>query len=83
MQYVDYGLCAVRGAVVLETVPPGRSDLADALTELSRAGRLAGFEATERFYEIGTPTGLADLEAHLTASGEGAPRGDQGTSHWP
>jgi NDP-sugar pyrophosphorylase family protein len=83
MQYVDYGLCVLRGAVVLETVPPGRSDLADALSLLSRAGRLAGFEASERFYEIGTPTGLADLEAHLAASADGAPRGDQGTSHWP
>jgi len=83
MQYVDYGLCALRGAVVLETVAPGRSDLAEALSVLSRAGRLAGFEATERFYEIGTPTGLADLEAHLAASADGAPRGGHGTSHSP
>ena len=50
-------------------MPPGRaSDLADALSTLSAEGRLAGFEAGHRFYEIGTPAGLADLERHLGAS---------------
>jgi len=69
MCFVDYGLSALRGAVVLETVPStGPSDLADAFGALSRAGRLAGFEATERFFEIGTPSGLADLERHLAPS---------------
>ncbi|HUY23054.1 MAG TPA: sugar phosphate nucleotidyltransferase [Acidimicrobiales bacterium] len=75
MQFVDYGLSALRAAVVLETVPTGRSDLADAFTLLSRAGRLAGFEATERFFEIGTPSGLADLERRLTGSADEAHRG--------
>jgi NDP-sugar pyrophosphorylase family protein len=69
MEFVDYGLSAVRGAVVTEMVPAGvPSDMADAFTTLSRAGRLAGFEATERFFEIGTPSGLAELEARLTPS---------------
>jgi len=72
---VDYGLSALRAAAVLETVPTGRSDLADAFTLLSRAGRLAGFEATERFFEIGTPSGLADLERRLTGSADEAHRG--------
>jgi hypothetical protein len=36
-------------------------DLADLLTELSAAGELAGYAATRRFYEIGTPSGLAEL----------------------
>ena len=68
MEYVDYGLSVLRRAVVLETVPGGPSDLADALGVLSRAGRLAGYEATERFYEIGSPAGLAALEARLAGS---------------
>ena len=46
--------------------------MADAFAALSRAGRLAGFEATERFFEIGTPAGLADLEAHLAGSSDQA-----------
>jgi hypothetical protein len=53
--------------VIAERVAPGtRADLADVLCALSREGLLAGFEVTERFYEIGSPAGLRDLEAHLT-----------------
>jgi NDP-sugar pyrophosphorylase family protein len=71
MEFVDYGLSALRDRVVLEVVEPGTPrDMADALTTLSRAGRLAGFEASERFFEIGTPSGLADLERHLSSSDE-------------
>lgn len=71
MQFVDYGLSVLRGTVVIETVPAEvPSDIADAFTTLSRAGRLAGFEASERFFEIGTPNGLADLERHLTRSAD-------------
>jgi NDP-sugar pyrophosphorylase family protein len=66
MQFVDYGLSVLRGTVVVEVVPAGvPSDIADAFTSLSRAGRLAGFEASERFFEIGTPNGLIELEQHL------------------
>ena len=32
---------------------------------LSTSLRFAGFEVEERFYEIGSPSGLAALEAHL------------------
>jgi NDP-sugar pyrophosphorylase family protein len=76
MQFVDYGLSVVRGGVVLEVVPVEvPNDMADAFAALSRAGRLAGFEASERFFEIGTPAGLADLEAHLTRSANEADHG--------
>ena len=44
------------------------SDLADLFRALSIEGRLAGYEAHERFYEIGSPDGLADLEPHLGSS---------------
>jgi NDP-sugar pyrophosphorylase family protein len=70
MDYVDYGLSVLRADSVLAGVAPGvRVDLAHLLHDLSVAGRLGGFEATERFYEIGSPEGLADLEAHLAATG--------------
>ena len=35
------------------------------MRDLSREGRLAGHEIAERFYEIGSPEGLADLQSHL------------------
>ena len=75
MEFVDYGLSVVKGAVVMEVVPAGvPSDIADAFTTLSRAGRLAGFEASKRFFEIGTPNGLADLERHLIGSADDVDR---------
>lgn len=64
--YIDYGL-GVLTAEVVDALPPDRpSDLADVYRRLSLAGRLAGYPVTTRFYEIGSPAGLAELEAHLS-----------------
>jgi NDP-sugar pyrophosphorylase family protein len=68
-RYIDYGLSALRRSVIEAEVPPGvRHDLADVLRPLSQRGELAGLEVSERFYEIGSPAGLADLEAFLEAT---------------
>ena len=40
-------------------------DLAEVMGKLVRAKQLAGYEVTERFYEMGSPAGLAELEALL------------------
>jgi NDP-sugar pyrophosphorylase family protein len=66
MEWIDYGL-AVLTARGLESVPGAPADLADVYAELSRRGELAGYEATERFYEIGTPDALAEAGAFLGA----------------
>jgi NDP-sugar pyrophosphorylase family protein len=64
--YIDYGLIALSRDVVAELVPPLRpgekADLAPVLHQLSRRGDLAGMEITQRFFEIGSPAGLQDLE---------------------
>jgi NDP-sugar pyrophosphorylase family protein len=66
MCWIDYGLSVLRRELVVETVPPAtRTELSAVQAELSRQGRLGGLEVTGRFYEIGSPSGLADLEAHL------------------
>ena len=66
LNYIDYGLSVLNGDIVRETVPVGAPfDLADAHRQLAEAGELLGFEALSRFYEIGSPEGLADLEAYL------------------
>jgi NDP-sugar pyrophosphorylase family protein len=66
MQHIDYGLLAFERRVIEERVPAGaRADLADVLHALSREGALAAYEVAERFYEIGSVQGLADLEAFL------------------
>jgi len=65
-QWIDYGLLVLERDVVAEIPADQPSDLADLLSRLSEEGRLAGFEAKERFYEIGSPSGLAELETFLT-----------------
>lgn len=66
MIYVDYGLLAFERQVIEHMVPAGvTSDLAPILERLSVEGRVAGYEAQERFYEIGSLEGLRSLEEHL------------------
>src|SRR5205807_22577 len=53
MQHIDWGLSMIRGDA-LAVRPPGEPfDLGDLYSDLSRADRLAGYEVTTRFYEIG------------------------------
>lgn len=66
MVFVDYGLLIIDSQIVPEFVPANEvADLADVLKLLSKSGRLAGFEASQRFFEIGTPQGLLALEEYL------------------
>lgn len=66
MRYIDYGLSVLTREAVLAHVPAGEAfDLALVYQRLAEAAALGGFEAARRFYEIGSPRGLADLEAHL------------------
>jgi NDP-sugar pyrophosphorylase family protein len=44
-----------------------RPDLAELFHALSRRGELAGYEVTERFFEIGSPAGLEDFERWIAA----------------
>jgi prepilin-type processing-associated H-X9-DG protein len=74
MTYIDYGLSILRREVVERLVPHGvPSDLAPLYTSLSKAGELAGFEATDRFFEVGSPQGLRDLENHLIGARSATP----------
>jgi NDP-sugar pyrophosphorylase family protein len=69
MHWIDYGLSILTRHIVAERVPPGAvSDLANLMRDLSRDGKLAGFEVSERFYEAGSPEGLRDLEQYLSRS---------------
>ena len=65
MQYIDYGL-GVLTAEVLRSRPEGVAfDLAEVYSSLAAAGELAGYEVTQRFYEIGTPRGIEETQAYL------------------
>ncbi|HUX11824.1 MAG TPA: sugar phosphate nucleotidyltransferase [Spirochaetia bacterium] len=63
--YIDYGLSLLDKSV-LERVPEGEScDLSVILGELSAENELEGFEVFNRFYEIGTITGLTETREYL------------------
>ena len=65
-RYIDYGFSVLTSEVVAQEIPPGTtSDLAALFHALSAEGRLAGFEATDRFYEVGSPAGLKDFEEYV------------------
>jgi NDP-sugar pyrophosphorylase family protein len=66
MHWIDYGLGGLT-AGSLERVPPDEGDLSALYAELSRRGELFGYEATERFHEIGSPQALAETDAFLRA----------------
>ncbi len=66
MQFIDYGLSEFGCDAVERYIPQGvRYDLGAAFSRMSREGKLGGYEVNERFYEVGSPEGLRDLEAHL------------------
>jgi N-acetyl-alpha-D-muramate 1-phosphate uridylyltransferase len=66
MQYIDYGLTVLRRSVIAG-IPETVYDLSAVFHRLSLEGQLAGYEVTERFYEIGSPEGLRDLEKYLAS----------------
>ncbi|HVR05724.1 MAG TPA: NTP transferase domain-containing protein [Solirubrobacteraceae bacterium] len=64
MQWIDYGLGGLERRT-LDLVPEDAHDLAELYRELAERGLLCGFEAHERFLEIGTPAALAETDALL------------------
>lgn len=65
MKHIDYGLGLLR-AEALASWPNDRPfDLAEVYQDLIGRRELAGHEVTQRFYEIGSRAGLAELDALL------------------
>ena len=65
MRYIDYGL-GVFDKEAFTGWPANKAfDLADVYRDLIAKKELAGHEVTQRFYEIGSPEGLAELDAML------------------
>ena len=67
MQWIDYGLGALTPAAL--DAEPAASDLADVYHTLAAQRQLAGYEAGERFFEIGTPFGFEETEEFLRSQG--------------
>jgi NDP-sugar pyrophosphorylase family protein len=75
MHHIDYGLDALDATILAHwTVPV--FDLGEVWSGLAHYSLLAGYETSERFYEIGSLPGLRDTEAVVAAS----PRARRGLS---
>jgi N-acetyl-alpha-D-muramate 1-phosphate uridylyltransferase len=65
MRHIDYGI-AVLNAAVFTSFPDNRPfDLADVYSRLVSRNQMVAYEVKQRFYEIGSPEGLAELDSLL------------------
>ncbi len=69
MQHIDYGLGLLRSAALDAWPRDEVVDLADVYRRLVAQSQLAGYEVNQRFYEIGSPAGLQELDALLRGRG--------------
>ncbi len=67
MHHIDYGLSLFKADAFRSIQPGEKVDLADIMQDLLANGRLMGVEVHERFYEIGSHAGLAELDELLRA----------------
>jgi len=70
MSYIDYGLGVVSASVIKQSYYGRQFDLAAVYKDLSLKGQLAGLEVHERFYEIGSHTGLKEAEEYFLNKGK-------------
>ena len=66
MRHIDYGLSLFKSSVFDAYSADQNFDLAEVMGKLVREKQLAGYEVPERFYEMGSPAGLAELETLAT-----------------
>jgi len=68
MQHIDYGLSIFSAEVFEEWPDASAFDLADLQSSIAANRSLAGYEVRERFYEIGSLSGLHETDSVLTES---------------
>lgn len=66
MRHIDYGLSLFKAAAFDSYNAEQSFDLAEVMGKLVREKQLAGYEVKERFYEIGSPAGLEELNQLLS-----------------
>jgi NDP-sugar pyrophosphorylase family protein len=62
MRHIDYGLSLFQASAFDAYAAGQVFDLAQVMGRLVADQQLAGYEVPERFYEMGSPAGLAELE---------------------
>jgi NDP-sugar pyrophosphorylase family protein len=67
LHHIDEGLTALSRTAVRLLPEAQPADLGQLFDTLIERRQLAAFESRQRFYEIGSPAGLAELRDHLAA----------------
>ena len=84
MRHIDH-LSVFRKEAFDPWPPEASFDLGDVLRRLVEEKQLASFEVGQRFYEVGSPQGLAELDVVLRAGQAPSQEGDEvptaGTQH--
>ncbi len=66
LMYIDYGFSVFDRGIISSRLHPGENAALDALQrELASEELMGAYEVEERFYEIGSPDSLLELERHL------------------
>jgi len=65
MKYIDYGLLFFKSEAFSKIFDYQVYDLADLCADLINEGQMAGYEAKQRFYEIGSFKGLEETKQYL------------------
>jgi NDP-sugar pyrophosphorylase family protein len=65
MRYIDYGIAVLSATVFESFLGDVPFDLADLYSRLVSGKQMAAYEVKERFYEIGSRHGLAELDSLL------------------
>ena len=66
LTHIDYGAIALRRSLIAEQPEQVAFGLDTLQHELAKSGQLRAFEASERFYEVGSEAGIQDLEQRLS-----------------
>lgn len=74
MRHIDYGLGVFRRSAFADVPDHSQYDLEALYQGLLGQNQLAAFEVSQRFYEIGSPSGLEELRRHLAESAQGVVR---------
>jgi NDP-sugar pyrophosphorylase family protein len=65
MHHIDYGITYFREAAFCEWADQSSFDLSKVCHQLVKKGKLDGFEVFERFYEIGSTSGIKEFSEYL------------------
>jgi NDP-sugar pyrophosphorylase family protein len=68
LHHIDYGLSLFQASVFADYPESEPFDLAAVMKDLVAAKQLAGYEVASRFYEIGSPEGLRELDQRLQST---------------